>query len=92
MKHKHAELIKAWADNKGLEIQYQDTIGNWITLDKTPLWVEETEYRIKPETVKDVRYISIYYEPNWFDENKCQDHNVKLTFVDGVLTEAEVLK
>lgn len=91
MKHKHAELIKQWADNTELEIQYLDHKRCWITLrGVAPLWDGKTEYRIKP--VKDVRYISIYYEPNWFDENKGQEHNVKVTFVDGKLTDAEVLK
>ena len=48
--HKHAELIKAWAD--GAEIQYQDFDGSWK--DDYPNWVEGTEYRIKPEEKKPV--------------------------------------
>ena len=42
--HKHAELIKAWAD--GAEIEYQ-TQGKWrVTL--KPSWHLHTVYRIKP--------------------------------------------
>lgn len=42
--HKHAELIKQWAD--GAEIQvYTDT---WHD-DSFPLWRPNLEYRIKPE-------------------------------------------
>ena len=48
--HKHAELIKAWAD--GAEIQYKQIGGEWIT--EEPLWCEEYEYRIKPEQKPDV--------------------------------------
>jgi hypothetical protein len=48
--HKHAELIKAWAD--GAEIQYKQIGGEWIT--EEPLWCEEYEYRIKPESKPDV--------------------------------------
>lgn len=47
MKHKHAELIKAWAD--GAEIQYK-LCGKWNDTLK-PEWFEEYEYRIKPPEV-----------------------------------------
>lgn len=46
MKHKHAEIIKAWAD--GAEIQCKQRDDSWCTLDK-PLWSNACEYRIKPE-------------------------------------------
>ncbi len=42
--HKHAELIKAWAD--GADIQSRSS-SIWITHER-PQWVETTEYRIKP--------------------------------------------
>lgn len=45
-KHKHAELIKAWAD--GAQIEYKCTnlsAGTWC-LAKSPTWNEGTEYRI----------------------------------------------
>ena len=61
--HKHAELIKAWAD--GAEIEYRwayDTSScpvwsKWIEFDgKTNTFVENEyfEYRIKPEPKPDV--------------------------------------
>lgn len=43
--HKHAEVIKAWAD--GAEIEYEDC--GWHDCTKSTVWDEETEYRIKPE-------------------------------------------
>ena len=43
--HKHAELIKAWAD--GVEIQYLFQDGTWGDTNK-PLWLENEVYRIKP--------------------------------------------
>jgi hypothetical protein len=43
--HKHAELIKAWAD--GAEIECKDC-GAWYYA-KDPRWQEDMEYRIKPE-------------------------------------------
>ena len=49
--HKHAELIKAWAD--GAEIQIDSATG-WIDLG-FPGWSADCEYRIKPES-----------KPNWY--------------------------
>ena len=46
--HKHAELIKAWAD--GAEIQFKfEHLAEWQTLNDVPRWDERIEYRIKPE-------------------------------------------
>lgn len=44
--HKHAELIKAWAD--GAEIQMKNVNGVWI--DIYPEWIEDCEYRITPKS------------------------------------------
>ncbi len=51
MKHKHAELIKAWADGADIEGFWS---GNWQEC-KNPTWWEENEYRIKPER-KQIQY------------------------------------
>jgi len=48
--HKHAEMIKAWAD--GAEIQFREPlIRDWkdIKCHLTPYWNDECEYRIKPK-------------------------------------------
>ena len=49
--HKHAELIKAWAD--GAVIQFLNCSDDWIDVDN-PRWHKEGEYRIKPEEKKPV--------------------------------------
>lgn len=58
--HKHAELIKAWAD--GAQIQYQWVVpnGEWIDIE-TPDWRTRCPLRIKPEEKKPVlsRYDAI---------------------------------
>ena len=47
MKHKHAELIHAWAD--GAEIQAKaPNINKWINVFH-PSWDDCLQYRIKPE-------------------------------------------
>jgi hypothetical protein len=51
MKHKHAELIHAWAD--GAEIQYRHWGSAWKDC-TTPSWDKNWEYRIKPEEKKPV--------------------------------------
>jgi hypothetical protein len=43
--HKHAELIKAWAD--GAEIQYKNYSDAWEDT-PNPSWMVDVEYRIKP--------------------------------------------
>ena len=46
MKHKHAELIKKWADGAKIQIKYFEN-DDWKDVD--PAWGEQFEYRIKPE-------------------------------------------
>lgn len=55
--HKHAKLIKAWAD--GAEIEYQRGFRvEWYTTE-TPSWVHYWEYRIKAQPVKSDKDIQI---------------------------------
>lgn len=61
--HKHAELIKAWAD--GAEIECLDEhSGVWAAPGgEAPSWYKNLKYRIKPEEKKPVvRWL-------WVDEN-----------------------
>jgi len=92
MKHKHAQLIKAWAD--GAEIEYKDTVfpdRGWHFV-KSPSWEDHIEYRIKSEPVKVVRYLVIADSFTLYCFSENQNTNLRLTLIDGVLTEAEVLK
>ena len=92
--HKHAELIKAWAD--GATIQYKYTEDEWVDAPQSILcWSDTYVYRIKPESKPDVVRtvkLSIYTEHHLVG---CQEGaNIKLTF-DGethALKSAEVLK
>ena len=63
--HKHAELIKAWAD--GAEIQmYLHTLDKWI--DTRPEWLVDIDYRIKPkekQKVKMWQWVMKHSESNW---------------------------
>ncbi len=46
--HKHAEMIKAWADGK--TIQGYSRGGDWLDI-KYPSWEEGAKYRVKPTPV-----------------------------------------
>lgn len=69
--HKHADIIKAWAD--GAIIQFYSTLlGGWMDVqDNAPLWDEDIEYRVKPKIVhrtgnrycrNGVEFILAYFE------------------------------
>ena len=50
--HKHAAIIKAWAD--GESIEYNGIGGKWLPVTEAgPCWMESVEYRIKPEPTHD---------------------------------------
>ena len=86
--HKHAELIKAWAD--GSDIEFLTISGTWLDCNPGPEWDKDMKYRIKPEP--DV--VETYWVEStslvWDVERK---HNLKLVFdgETGKLKAAEVL-
>ena len=92
--HKHAELIKAWAD--GAEIEYCDLDAPWH-IRSNPNWLGRGEYRIKPEPKPDVvekykadaglKYGCVRIAEHW------EQDNLKLTFdgETGKLKSAEVI-
>ena len=102
MKHKHAKLIKAWAD--GAEIQFREYEGKWNDFEPNgyACWHQNMEYRIKPEPKPDVvafsRVFHIDTEQNYtFVSNASTTFfdfcNLKLTFdgETGKLKSAEVI-
>ena len=53
MRHKHADVIHAWAD--GAQIQYLSPIGNrWKDCEHNePRWNMARSYRVKPTPITD---------------------------------------
>lgn len=101
--HKHAELIKAWAD--GAEIEKQNRDGTWIKHQDEWPWFNDWTYRIKQEPKPDVVLYGVV-ERHLFREtgaaraSLCNTgevcnrvDNIKLTFdgETGKLKSAEVL-
>jgi len=100
--HKHAELIKAWAD--GAEIQYRyymhtsskgDIHSEWMN-EENPDWNLDREYRIKPEPKPDVvTYMNPLLNGDWreYSTPMCSG-SIKIIRdgETGELKSAEVLK
>ena len=101
--HKHAELIKAWADGaeiqkycnkpKNSQVNVQGFIPRWVD-EITPSWGYGYEYRIKPTPKPDVISFASVTWIGSFVTLAVMDSNIKLTWdgETGELKSAEVLK
>jgi len=92
MKHKHAEFIHAWAD--GAKIQWRDPKDDerWSDI-RIPNWLEDCEYRIKPEPKPDVVKYLICGLKSWVEVDDQVGHECIKIVVDGKgkLKSAEVV-
>jgi hypothetical protein len=98
MKHKHYDMIVAWAEGK--QIQFNALDNNWKPVGSCPIWVEDYEYRIKPEPKPDVvKYLirGLISHSSWLEFDNQTGHEadgcIKITFdgETGKLKSAEVL-
>jgi hypothetical protein len=97
--HKHAEVIKAWADGAEIEYRYEWN-QEWLSCGGHPDWFDNAEYRIKPEPKPDFykSYLvftnRIYSEGDLLPLKGWTKPNLQLTFdgETGGLKSAEVLK
>lgn len=93
--HKHAELIKAWAD--GLQIEaFNPEHQKWIAT-SNPGWFLDIEYRVKPYEVPDVIFEGCVQYDSGLGVEFLRDvaqKNIRLSFNywTGELKSAEVLK
>ena len=51
-RHKHADVIIAWAEGKDVQVWSKDTNGWCDVSARTPAFIEDWEYRIKPPAKK----------------------------------------
>ena len=92
--HKHAELIKLWADGAEIQWRWGHINDEWETT-TTPHWQSDCEFRIKPQPKPDyVVYPSV--ANSWEGNEKTQwfvKNHLKLIFdgETGKLKSAEVL-
>lgn len=52
--HRHAEIIKAWADGAEIEFRYE---GSYWATTKNPTWRACFEYRVKPVLIHGVECV-----------------------------------
>jgi hypothetical protein len=87
MKHKHAELIKAWADGAEIEVLTPST-SEWNDVSE-PLWIADQEYRIKPKP--DVVEDTDLWRTNGYDMTEVGRFRLTFDGETGKLKSAEVL-
>lgn len=56
-KHKHCEIIKAYADGYPIQVKVNSA---WLDID-CPHFYDAEEYRIKPKTIKREGWAAIYH-------------------------------
>lgn len=94
--HKHAELIKAWADGAEIQFRYNANIP-WSDVEGACGWDIDCEFRIKPK--EDYVYYGVFDMDgsmsieSCFTKNKDKGDHIKVTFdgETGKLKSAEVL-
>ena len=88
--HKHAELIKAWADGAEIEERYIDKDNqdfyDWVEFNGDWSYIDNYEYRVKPEPKLDYYTKHIAYKARIYSVKLCFDGET------GELKSAEVLK
>jgi len=87
--HKHAELIKAWADGDEIE-RFSKIDNSWHYMEE-PDWDKDYEYRVRPKVFQEW-YATI--DGVYRTEKSIYKANIKVWFdkETGELKSAEVLK
>jgi hypothetical protein len=62
MKHKHYDMIVAWAEGKQIQ-NFNENTGEWQDLIAPPYWIQNFQYRIKPKQPV-VRWLWAYKTPS----------------------------
>lgn len=51
--HKYSDVIKQWADDTSLLVQWRETEeSEWRTISEDPIFLPGYQYRIKPKEIK----------------------------------------
>jgi len=97
MKHKHAELIHAWADGAEIEV-WNPFFRRWTECSPYFPWDEQKEYRIKPEPKPDVVSYIYKIHHTWFENITLPAQYISNSIMviydgeTGKLKSAEVIK
>jgi len=90
--HKHAELIKKWADGAKIEFFNGE---NWF-YDRYPSWHDDYQYRIKPEpkpefeSTMNFEAVGVFLNDGvpWLDSNK---KNLPVGTIIYILNKSDVI-
>jgi hypothetical protein len=85
--HKHAEVIKAWADGATIETKWG--CGIWEEIER-PSFSSDYEYRVKPETKKHKYRVALLSDGKdvWTTTEDCGDDDVgEFTYFVRYLTD-----
>jgi len=58
--HKHATLIKKWADGAKIEFRDVEDDIEWRPIIDSPCWFNTTEYRVKPDLPMEELWVNHY--------------------------------
>lgn len=97
--HKHADVIKAWAD--GAEIEVREPYCTEWSITEAPIWLADREYRVKPKPVIQKKFIyAEHFEALSTDkisaqlwnagENSIKRPIIQVTLTDGKVTAVEL--
>lgn len=94
--HKHAEVIKAWAD--GAQIQYyENRTGKWADCTASPSWLEDSLYRVKtePKVEKTIQKYEVSGDKVLWNKHPNTPRDlteVEWVITDGVITDVKLVK
>ena len=85
----HHELIQQWLEDDTTIVEFYDKeTKGWLRVNP-PMWAPSVKYRIKPK--QEVHYAAVFpTDISNLTENPTTYDNLKLTFQDGKLINAEV--
>jgi hypothetical protein len=85
--HKHAELIKAWADGAEIQRRFFD---EWRDVTDNPCWFTDQDYRITPEP-SDLEKYGIEVGDIWKDGNNGNVYVLAEVFIENNKAKAYTL-
>lgn len=90
MKHKHYDTIVAWAEGKTVQ-NFNDRRMRWEDITGDPYWINDFQYRIKPEHKPDIVQERCISSWTGISTNLCPNIRVVFDGESGKLISAEVI-
>ena len=104
-RHKWYNEIVAWANGAEIECQHKTFVGqDWEEV-KEPMWLDDVNYRIKPQPVIKKMYMhydsieyyvqegfcnGMYVPQQMYSDNNNMSNHLEFTFIDGKLASVKL--